>query len=358
MNDLAFERELRSSLHALVPKDVPVSLSNTLAALPDGRRSRLMDAVAARLWPGTGSHRLAAAAMSLLAVAVVGVLGAVMVWGYGLQMPGSSGAGSGPRQFDWHTQVASLEADSVTIAAGGRTFRVPADAQVHSDPGDATYQTLELDWSEQGIEQRLYMYFAADNANWWISEIRTYNGAQAAEWIYYDAPQVATPRGTSYVSSLDLSGTGNGIGVTGELRIADMRLTAFAPGTGVVFQPGCQPAEPAATPGDQPAPPRPLNPDLSRYGIQLGMVASLADSRLTAAGICHDFRYEYAASGYAQVWCAAPAGNVSSWLFGSSGEVILFVQASPAEMLAPDASLLVGCSGAPGDVHGTSQPGP
>jgi hypothetical protein len=351
MNDLAFERELRFTLHALAPADMPGSLSNALAALPDGHRPR----PAALLRPGTTGHRLVAATTSLLAVTAVVVLAAVVAFGYGLHLPAAPGAGSGSRQFDWHTQVANLQADSVTIDAGGRTFHVPADAQVHSDPGNSTYQTLELDWTEQGIEQRLYMYFAADNANWWISEIRTYNGSPNGEWIYYDVAQISTPRGTSFEDSLDLSGTG--AGGSGELRITDMRLTVFTPGTGVNFQPGCHPADAAATPGDQPAP-KPLNPDLSRYGIQAGMAASLADSRLTAAGICHVFRYEYSASGYAQVWCAPPPGTISSWVFGSSGEVILFVEASPAETLAPDASLLVGCSGAPGDAQETSPPGP
>lgn len=340
MNDLAFERELRSTLHALEPHDLPTSLSRAVASLPQIRRPRPAGGLAGLLHGSAGGRRLVAATMSLLAVVMVAVIGAVVVLGYGLRLPGSVGAGSGPRAYDWHTQVVSLQADAVSIDVGGRTFHVPADAQVHSDPGDATYQTLELDWTEQGIEQRLYMYFAADPANWWLSEIRTYNGARPGDWIYYDAPQVATPRGASYVANLDLSGTGSG--TAGELRIDAMRLTAFTPGTGVHFQPGCHPAGAAATPGDQPAP-EPLNPDLSRYGIQAGMAASQADSSLTTAGICHDFRYEYSASSYAQVWCAPPPGTISSWVFGSSGEVILFVEASPAETLPPDAPLLVGC---------------
>lgn len=339
MNDLAFERELRSALYELVPDAVPASLSDTVAALPQRRRPGLTDAVGALLRRGLNGRRIAAASMSVLAVAMVAVIGTVVVLGYGLLEAGSLGAGAA-RAYDWQTQVVNLEANSITIIAGGRKFHVPADAQVHSDPGDSTYRTLELDWSEQEIEQRLYIYFAADNANWWITEIRTYDGALAAEWLYYDVAQVETPRGQSYVGSLDLSGTGTG--GSGELRIDDMRLTAFAPGTGVVFQPGCHPADPGATPGDQPAPQQ-MDPDLSRYGIQAGIAASDADSRLTAAGICHEFRYDYTASNYAQVWCVAPPGIVNSWAYGSSDQVIMFVEASPGETLPPSAPLLVGC---------------
>lgn len=340
MNDLTFERELRSTLHGLVPADVPASLSDAVAALPQRWRTRPAGPLMTLLRWAAGGRRLAAATMSLAAVAMVAVLGAVVVLGYGLRPPGS-GAGSGPRAYDWNTQVASLQADAVSIDVGGRTFRAPANAQVHSDPGDSTYQTLELDWSEQGVEQRLFVYFAADPTDWWVSEIRSYNGAQPGDWIYYDAPQVATPRGMSYVGNLDLSGTGSGM--AGELRIDNMRLTAFVPGTGVVYQTGCQFVGAAATASDQPAAPRPMNPDLSRYGIAAGMAASLADSRLTAAGVCHDFRYEYTASSYAQEWCVAPPGIVGSWAYGSAGQVILFVEASPGETLPPDAPLLVGC---------------
>ena len=33
---------------------------------------------------------------------------------------------------------------------------------VYSDPGDAHYQTLELEWHELGVAQRWYIYFASD----------------------------------------------------------------------------------------------------------------------------------------------------------------------------------------------------
>jgi len=32
---------------------------------------------------------------------------------------------------------------------------------------------------------RLFIYFHADENNWWSSEVRTYNGQEGADWIYY-----------------------------------------------------------------------------------------------------------------------------------------------------------------------------
>ncbi len=350
MNDLAFERELRSTLHALAPADVPASLSNSLATLPDGHRRRL----AALLWPGTIGHRLAAATMSLLAVTVVVVLASVVAFGYGLHLPTAPDAGSGSRQFDWHTQVASLQADAVTIDAGGRTFHVPAGAQVHSDPGDSAYQTLELDWTEQGIEQRLYMYFAADNADWWVSQIRTYDGNNPPGWVYYQAPELKAGRGQSYDGNVDLNGSGDH--GSGRLRMTNVRLSAFASGTGVAYQPGCIAAGPIASGADQLVA-QTGNPPIAGVDLHAAMSAAEADAGLNRAGICHEFRYDYPASNSGQTWCTAPPGNITWWVFGSHGELILFVEAGPAETLAPNAPYFVGCSGAPLDSHETSPPG-
>jgi hypothetical protein len=340
MNDLALERELRSTLHSLVPNDVPVSLFDAVAALPAGRRSWLQAGLAALPWPGRAGNRLATATMSLVAVALVAVLGTVVVVGYGLRLPGTPGAGDGPRAFDWHTQVAALEADSVAIDAGGRTFSVPANADVASDPGDSTYRTLELTWTDQGVEQRLFIYFAADSTNWWVSEMRTYNGAQQAQWIYYSASQVKAARGRSYLGDLDLAGTGgNG---NGRLRIENMRLTAFAPGTGVTYADGCHPVGPISQSGDQPVVAH-GNPDVQGVALRVGMPASEADAQLTDAAICHEFRYDYPASNYGQTWCTAPPGDINWWVFGSEGQLILFIEAAPSETLAPEAPQLVGC---------------
>ncbi len=335
MNDNAFEHDLRAALASRTYHEVPASLYTAirvLATMPGpGRRLRL---------PGLNFGRFTSAVATLVGATLVVALGGVLVMGYaGLS---SQGVGSGgEHNFNWHTQFASLETDSLSIEAAGRIFRPPADASLQSDPGDSSYRTLEMEWSEQGLEQRLYIYFAADDTEWWVTGIRTRDGLSPAEWVYYQAPQVRVARGGSYVGDLDLSGSGqNG---DARLRISNMRLTAFAPGTGVTYANGCHPVGPISHPGDQPVP-VPGNPDVQGVVLRIGMPASEADVQLTKAGICREFRYDYPASNQGQTWCAAPPGDVTEWAFGSDGQLILFVEAGPAETLPPDAPRVVGCS--------------
>lgn len=211
-NAVAFENDLRAVLADRARRPVPPSLYAATRTAPTvverARRSLFSLAV------GVGG------------VAMVLAIGAVLVLVYA-GVP--AGPAAGPRAFDWDTGLVSLEANSVTIVAGGATFHPPTDASLHSDPGSATYRTLEMEWSEQGAGMRLYFYFAADNNDWWVTEIRTYDGQSPSDWIYYQAPQVRAPLGQSYVGDLDLTGSGGA--VPGELKVKDMRLEAFAPGT-------------------------------------------------------------------------------------------------------------------------------
>ena len=89
----------------------------------------------------------------------------------------------------WHTDVVDLQASDFAIVANGATFnaQVPK-VDVRSDPGDATYRTFEVTWSEHGVEQRLSMYFDGDDTSWWVKEIRTYNGKANGDWLFAQGP--------------------------------------------------------------------------------------------------------------------------------------------------------------------------
>ena len=81
-------------------------------------------------------------------------------------------------QISWKTDVVSLTAREFSIVAGGKTFRAATPkVDVQSDPGDATYRTLEATWQENGVEMRLNLYFGGDATAWWVDEVRIYNGA-------------------------------------------------------------------------------------------------------------------------------------------------------------------------------------
>ncbi len=111
-----------------------------------------------------------------------------------------------------------LDADSVEVDAGGRTFVPPADTMVNGDPGTPNqYTTLELEWDAQGVPMRIYIYFASDGTDWWATEIRTYDGSPGGEWIEMPGEYFRSPLGTPYTGDLDLSA----------LQIHGLKLEAF-----------------------------------------------------------------------------------------------------------------------------------
>src|SRR3712207_2155270 len=68
-----------------------------------------------------------------------------------------------PHPVRWHTDVVEFVADDFYIETDGRKFvaNVP-HVDVRSDPGTATYRTLEVTWQEHGVEMRLFLYLTAD----------------------------------------------------------------------------------------------------------------------------------------------------------------------------------------------------
>jgi hypothetical protein len=84
------------------------------------------------------------------------------------------------------------------------------------------------------------------------------------------------------------------------------------------------PAAPAQ-PADGPA--GIVSPTLAEVGIA-SMTPAQASASLRVRGICHTFRYEYpfdSSSGYAELWCDPPPGRITEAVYGSGGEVIVFV---------------------------------
>jgi hypothetical protein len=132
-----------------------------------------------------------------------------------------------PGTLRWSTGTVSLAADDISIVAQGETFSPAGQSvDVNSDPGDKTYTTLELTWVERYVEMRLYIYFRADDQNWWAFEIRTYDGQPDGEWItYIDGPFFMTPLGQPFtaedVTIHDASGD--------QITFRNLRLQAFLP---------------------------------------------------------------------------------------------------------------------------------
>jgi hypothetical protein len=324
--DSAFEYDLRQILSERGDLSAPASLFAVARTLAPDRT-------------GT-SRRFQSIAFGLTGIAaVVFISGALVVSYFGHPL----GAGSGKPAFDWQTQVATLEANSLTVHASNADFVAPADANLHSDPGTPSYRTLEMSWNAGAVPMNLSIYLAADDMNWWVAEIRTYDGRSPGEWLHYQAPQIRAALGESYVGNLDVS-SGAGA-VSGRLTIDGMRLTAFAPGTGISWQPNCHllPAPNGSSASSAANTQSP--PDLTPYGISLGTSAPAADRALSAAGVCHDFRLEYSVGGgggFSQIWCTPPDGDVSEAALGSEGQVILFVKAAPDATLST--AQLVGCN--------------
>lgn len=230
----------------------------------------------------------------------------------------------------WDSGAARFEADSYQIHVGDTVFTGSGPAEVDSDPGDPTYRTLEVVWHEQGVEQRMNLYFAADAEDWWVTEVRTYDGEAEGEWINYWAvgqpPQemFRTPRGESFEGDVLLAGFGRFPAV---LEIEGLRLTAFAPGTGPGPLVGCVPA----TTNKKALGQSPLRKGQLLHGSGiLKMDPAEAESLLRHLGLCFTFRYEYPTGpsmGYSERWCTAPpAGRITDLTYLDDGEIVVFVE--------------------------------
>lgn len=323
MMDDTFERDLRSALAKGVPMVAPASLRAVVLETPSARPLR---SVLARV--------------AVLAVAAVMVASVAVVVGYATTRPADVGGrgGSDPAAIRWQTRTVSFAASSIIIDAGSQRFFGSPDSIVRSDPGSPTYTTLEVTWREQGTEMRLNFYLAADETTWWVSEIRTYDGRPtgSADWITYRGVFFRTPLDQLFLGDVDLSSSEGH--VAGRLSIDHLSL-GFTP-LSLSSMEGCLPAISTPPAGDGPIGiERGVDPAL---GLDPSMTPQEIGARLRALGLCHTYRYEFLELNAGQIWCRPPDGKIREFLYGSQGEVLVFVDAERTPAQAPT-QLIVGC---------------
>jgi hypothetical protein len=160
------------------------------------------------------------------AIVVLGVGGIVAVGGGdrgpATQQASSSAGTQDVSEFHWATPTVTLDAASVEVITSDRTWVPTDDLVVVGDPGRPNESTtLELTWHDDGIEQRVFLYFASDGVDWWVREIRTYDGQVDGEWVEPSAQgeYFRSPLGSAFVGDLDLP----------NLQIKGMTLEAFLP---------------------------------------------------------------------------------------------------------------------------------
>jgi hypothetical protein len=151
----------------------------------------------------------AIAAVAALVVGIVDVRGHDRVQ---TRTPAGRDRGQGAvAAVNWQTAFVSLRATSLVIDVAGKQFTAAgAQVQLHSDPGDPSYWTLESGWHEHGVEMRLFVYFASDGRDSWATEIRTYNGKPQGDWVAYLGTFFRAPLGSSFTGDLDLADAKSG----------------------------------------------------------------------------------------------------------------------------------------------------
>lgn len=245
-------------------------------------------------------------------VAVVAIVGLTALAGRPPQPP-SVGAGNTVR---WQTEVVSLDAADFFIEAGGvRYVDAPGAMRVRSDPGDLTYWTLEVEWREHDRVMRLNLYFAADGRDWWVSEIRTYDGRDPADWIYYKGVFFKRPLGQAFAGDVDLSSS---LPFPGRLVFRGLQL-AVHPQPSFVAPPGGG-IELSSDPFEPGGP-------LHCSGI-LQLTPQDAEAVLSGLGYRLSWLYEYSTgpeSGYGERRLSPPDGVITGSAIGTFGELIVFV---------------------------------
>ena len=233
MTDLqhdVLEQRLRAACHAVIPRlteEAVDSISDVATLEPGWPTSNefgdLVHLDAGRPRPPRSRLAVAVGAAAALVLALGGL---ALLQREGTHTPATAATGgaadSSPYMFD--TPTVSLHAATIEVISGDRTFS-PTDAQVFSDPAEPNETTtLELTWFQEGLEQRIDMYFRSDATNWWAYEIRTYDVSQAPDGADVDwhepiatGTYFTTALGSAFQGDLDLP----------NLRITGMTLHAF-----------------------------------------------------------------------------------------------------------------------------------
>jgi hypothetical protein len=318
-----------------------------VAAIRDGGlhedlRERIRRAAAVE--PGGLSPVLLVAIVGLLLALVVGgtltVGSALLHADDGLPLPANMPDLSGKRLV-WETPVVHFGADALDLEANGRTVHGLTTAmRVDGDPGGLSYWTLELTWPEAGAEQRINFYFKSDGTNWWIDELRAYDGVNPdPKWAsFVPGRRAVTPMGGVFRGDITADGKGRTGAVDLLIRGVVLAVTpqrSFTDPVGGATQVGTDPFLPGGA--------------LHCSGI-LQLTPPLAERELLARGYRLSWRFESstgANSGFAKEMIRAPAvGWITSTAVGSDGELILFV-ADPARPAGgPPLPFSADCAGA------------
>lgn len=273
---------------------------------------------------------------------------AVTAWG---AVPGAGAEptpGPSPEPIAWSTRVVELAADAIRLEVAGDVFSLTdVPVAVHSDEGDASAWTLEVDWRELGVDQRLNLYFRSDGTDWWVEELRTYDGSVPGRWIHYPGPLFRTALGSTYLGDERLEGVNEDPAVAGEratgvltidgLRLsvnphrADDELFAAPPGGGIAAT--VDPFEPG----------QPLH-----CSDILQLDPATAHQRILDAGYRVSWRSLHPTRP-AEPLVEPPVGTIESTALGSHGEVVVFVT-DPAFGAAPQPTWDPACPEAPSPV--------
>jgi hypothetical protein len=266
---------------------------------------------------------------------VIVAVGALLIAGIGSGVIGGAGGRAGatpgpsdgaaaanavPNQITWKTEVALLAAQGFSVQAGDKTFTGPAPVKVVSDPGDATYRTLEATWQENGVEMRLNIYFAGDAQASWAEEVWIYDGEVAGKWLTARGTFFKTPLGAAWAGDQDITFQ-DPSGLPARLHLGGLTLINHPfdgikepPGGGIKLPENARPFSPGG--------------ELHCSGI-LQMTPKEAEAVLLKLGYSLSWRLETTTgpnTGFASIVRDAPAGVIhTEGLAGSDGDLIMFV---------------------------------
>jgi hypothetical protein len=313
--DVALERRVATFLRAEAPAVAPPGLLDGALRQLDATparpaRPRLAGVLRSPEWLGLG----------LMAAFVVAAVVGVVALGGG--SAGQAGAGPGAGSAPDYDGI-RFQANGLVIDAGGQRFTLdPATATVHSDPGNATFRTLEWTWTQHGVGMRLNLYFASDGDRWWVSEVRTYDGRQPGEWLTATGRFFERPVGSAFDGPVDMTlpvakaGTG-----VGRLRVDRLLLLP-------TFQPPIVSATtgPVADPGDG-------GPILTKVDAPFAagqLLNCIGAERMTAQQLAlyvrgkgYPVEYRYEKDSYASDQ-EPPAGSVlTGAIWGSEGQLLI-----------------------------------
>lgn len=127
---------------------------------------------------------------------------------------------------NWSTPYVSLSATNFYLNIDNNNLFISNPTiNVHSDPGDDNYTSLELSWNENDVNMFMTLYFKMLNGMWKVSEVRTSDGVHLGQALYY--PEFGnSPKGSPYtVNNFNLvSNDGRG-----KIHFENLNLSAFMP---------------------------------------------------------------------------------------------------------------------------------